>query len=692
MILRFVGRRNELESLRRLLAAHRVVTIVGPGGMGKTRLASEFAHLCAGDYEGVWRVPMAGLVELQTALIRLAEEMGVRLRSDQPAEDAVEAALADSNALVVLDEAESAPAVVPLVRALLACSPRLHALITSRAPITVAGERVVELGPLDEAEQLFIECVEAIRPGITIEASARKSISALCRRLGGVPLAIELAAAQVAHRAEPGAAAPLDKQLDVEHFRTLEGLLEWAYRSLPPDEMRFFTHLGIFPETFTVEAAQVVASGDARHDAATTIERLQSKALIKRATTAQARFFLHPVVREYAFERLHESGEAPRVQRAFSAYYGDLVTEMWAPHGDGFVDRIEKTVLEWPCLREVLHWTLEERADVDLGCRVVLALSEFWSQSGRHSEAWYWILSALEVAPPGEMREEMMFAAAVNAHGRGDFGELESLCRQLVAIYETRHDPGHLARSLNGVANARYRLGDTVEAEALYWRALEQHRLAGQRYGEATVLMNLGALKADRMLDFASARSYFLESLALFREFDVSTNVGTLLANLAEISSREGDHDRAIEYARKSRAVFQQLRNEGLAAWQLTNMAQFELERGQTGNAVRTLRQAQDAYAEGSMSHEHAAGYLETAFLIAADVGDHAWAAKLHGYTNHFRQLHRVARTPSESSLVEPRVQRALAALGEDAFARLCAEGATLDDAAVEEYLLRFVH
>jgi tetratricopeptide (TPR) repeat protein len=283
-----------------------------------------------------------------------------------------------------------------------------------------------------------------------------------------------------------------------------------------------------------------------------------------------------------------------------------------------------------------------------------------------------------------------MYAAAVNAHSRGDFVELEALCRALVEQLEGSGQSRQIAKALNGLANARYRLGDDAEAQRLYDQALEEYRAAGERYDEAVVLMNLGALFADRRLDFVRAREYFLESLAIFAEFGPSRNVGTLLANLAEISSRSGEHDRAIEWAEKSRAVFERLGNTGLAAWQLVNSAQFRIEQREFAESVESLRRARPAIAEQLCSREHSAGYYDTAFMLAAELGDYELAARIYGFAQQYRELYRVARSPSECILVDPRFNLVVNALREERVRELMAQGAELDHFEIDEAFDRF--
>ncbi|HLX26554.1 MAG TPA: tetratricopeptide repeat protein, partial [Candidatus Cybelea sp.] len=532
----------------------------------------------------------------------------------------------------------------------------------------------------DAAAELFVDRASALRPDFTAGEKAMPAIERVCSKLGGVPLAIELAAAQLA--THMSALDPENVHLDTEHFRSLSALLEWSYLSLEPAAQRIFARCGVFGDTFTLDACETIA-GEGENTAA--IDEMVRKALLKYdAGVRGPRFRMHPVVREYALERLNELGEAVPTRKRFCDYYCALAQRIWREYDTDVPAHLEETLPEWNNLREALEITLERRAAVEEGCRAVFALNEFWTNSGRLTEARYWILNALEVAPTAEIRDELTYAAALNAHGRGDFVELESLCRRLVETYEREKNPARLARALNGLANARYRLGDSDEAEAIYWRALEQYRAVGDRHGEAVALMNLGALKADRVMDYDQARRYFLESLAIFVEFGPSWNVGTLLANLAEIESRQGDHRRALDYAQKSRAVFEQLGNQGLAAWQMINIAQFYLELHDRASASAALREARAARSEQLLSNEHAAAYLDVAFMTATDAGDYELAATIYGHTAQFRDLHLVSRSASEESVVEPRYRVLASALPEETIGRLMLEGESLDEDAID--------
>lgn len=675
----FVGRERELAQIRALLARDRIVTIVAPGGMGKSRLAREFALRYGGEFAG-------GVRELRPADVESGAELDVEGR----------------DALVLLDDAETALDTVAHWLATFAVDGP-HFLVTSRAALNAKDERVFSLGPLDEPARLFVDRALEARPDLKLTGKSTTLIADVCRRLGGIPLAIELAAGQIAALA-PANAAPSVQRFD-EHLsayedepeatphaganqhRSLTATLEWSHRALIPDERRLFALLGVFAGSFTLRACHAIA-GDSHNERQTAalLDGLVGKALVKCTAVPEGpRFALHPVVREYALRRLERDGGAAAIRKRFCDYYCEFARELWT-HDDGpLPDRIARTTLEWENVRAALRTTLDRSGNETLGAETALALDDYWIESGRLIDGRYWLLSALEVAGPGPLQDALAYRAAVNAHGRGDFTELENRCRHLVAIYETEDRAIPLARALNGLANARYRLGDPVEAEAIYRRALGEYRRGGDRPGEGIVLMNLGALYADRLCDFPAAREFCLESLRIFSEEEgVSRNVGTLLANIAEIDSRMGHHERAIEYAAKSRSVFEQLGNEGLAAWQLLNAAQFNLELREFARSFDALRRARPALHEGLLSAEHTAAYYDIAFMLAAEMLSFELAAKLYGYSEQFRSLNGMKRSPSEAMIVEPRYSLVRNALRDEKTERLAREGTALDDAAVD--------
>ena len=703
----FVGRERELGQLRLLLTPRRVVTVAGPGGIGKSRLVREFvAHATP---EACRFVHVAGLEDTPAVVRATADALGLPQVALEPIEERVVDALRTARRLLVFDEAERcAEALAPFVVQLMQTCPYLSVLVTSRAPIEVGGERVVQLGPLEGAKELFLNRLLEARPDLHVGPDAATSIDAICRKLDGIPLAIELAAADVAARASQGgpqAAQRLDEHLDAygveprratspesTHFRALAIVLDWSHQSLTPMQRRCFARLSAFEGSFTLDAASRIAyERDAGEDVGALLDALVARALVRLSAHAgEARFSLHPVVREFASGRLAGMKEAATCAKRFCDYYCSIARAFVGGDGGGdLVARIEAIATDWDNIRGALRRTLELRADPETGCGAISGLNMYWTETGRLVEGWYWILVALESAPHERLRAEVLYSAAVNAHARGDFVELEKFSRELVRIFERENDPAHLSRALNGLANARHRLGDDAEAEALYQRALVQYRLAGDRPGEAVALMNLGATTADRRLDYERARTYFLESLEIFSSIGISINVGTLLANLAEIASRQGEHERALEYAEKARSVFERLGNEGLAAWQLLNVAQFHVERRDWDGAKEALNRARPALAEQLVSREHAAGYYDTGFILAVELGEIERGAALYGYAQQYRALYQTPRTASEISIVAPRYAKVADVVDAATLERLEAAGASMDDASVHHLIER---
>jgi predicted ATPase/class 3 adenylate cyclase/DNA-binding CsgD family transcriptional regulator len=408
----FVGRDAQLTQLRELPAQNRVVTLTGAGGVGKTRLAVQVAAQMTGDFaDGVWYVDLAPITDPELVAVTVARALGL---PDQPGRSTMDTLLRfvrDRQMLVVLDNCEHLlDASAELVVAVLGAAPRLTVLATSREPIGVAGEvswRVPSLPLADEAIELFTDRARHARPGFAVSADNAAVVGEICARLDGVPLAIELAAARVRalslaeiveslhdrFRLLTGGARPA-----VRRQQTLRASVDWSHALLTEPERVLFRWLAVFLGGFDLDAAQAVAGGGEveRYQVLDQLTLLVDKSLVVADDDSggRTRYRLLETVRQYALEKLGESGEADVVRERHRDHYTAMAALLDAPAGSDYEQRLEQAEIEIDNLRAAFRWS-SENSDVELALALASSLQPLWLARGRLREGLAWFDTAL---------------------------------------------------------------------------------------------------------------------------------------------------------------------------------------------------------------------------------------------------------------------------------------------------------
>ena len=465
----FVGRSAELSQVRELLRENRLLTLTGAGGAGKTRLATEVAAQLAGEFgDGVWCVDLAPITDPELVPLTAARAFGLPDQPGRSTMDTLIRFIADRQLLVVLDNCEHLlDASAALVDALLAAAAGLTLLTTSREPIGVAGEvswRVPSLSLADDAVELFTDRARRARPDFVVTDDNAGVVAEICRRLDGLPLAIELAAARVR-------ALSLTEILDSLHDRfrlltggartavrrqqTLRASVDWSHALLTEPERVLFRRLAAFMGGFDLDAAQAVAgSGDVeRYQVLDQLSLLLDKSLVVADDSrGRTRYRLLETVRQYALEKLGESGEADAVRTRHRDYYTSIAAAIDAPTGSDYEQYIEQAETEIDNLRAAFEWS-RESSDTELALALASSLQPLWQARGRVREGWAWFDAVLtrEVAQDAEV------AAAVRSRALADtavlclfFGAPDSVDRaqQALALARDINDPAVLARAL----------------------------------------------------------------------------------------------------------------------------------------------------------------------------------------------------------------------------------------------------
>ena len=465
----FVGRNTELPQVSALLSENRLLTLTGAGGAGKTRLAIELAGQLAGEFsDGVWYVDLAPLTGPELVPITAARAFGLPDQPGRSTMDTLTRFVADRQMLVVLDNCEHLlDASAALVDSLLATAAGLTLLTTSREPIGVPGEvswRVPSLSLRDEAVELFADRARRARPDFAVTDDNAATVGEICRRLDGLPLAIELAAARVR-------ALSLAEILDSLHDRfrlltggartavrrqqTLRASVDWSHALLTEPERVLFRRLAAFMDGFDLEAAQAVAGGGdvQRYQVLDQLSLLVDKSLVVADDSqGRTRYRLLETVRQYAQEKLGESGEADAVRSCHRDYYTSLAAAADAPAGSDYEQRLDQAEMEIDNLRAAFGWS-RENSDIEPALALASSLQPLWLARGRTREglAWFDTVLTHEVAQDAEL------AAAVRARALADKALLDTLsggadglnqAQQALALARDIEDPVVLARAL----------------------------------------------------------------------------------------------------------------------------------------------------------------------------------------------------------------------------------------------------
>ncbi len=496
----FVGRERELDDLAGLLAGARLLTIAGAGGIGKTRTALQLAASAAERYkDGAWLVDLTALREADLIPQAVATALDVRELPNEQLEATIFSYLADRRTLLIVDNTEHLlSGAARFIKALLAKSPGVTVLATGREPLHVPGEQVYRLGPLAEPAQLFMERARQASPSTNFGAEENADVAALCAKLEGIPLAIELACArlssmtlkQLARRLQSSLTLTTRDSTESSRHRALRETIAWSYELLLPEERAVLMALSVFHGGCSAQAIAAVA-GEVT-DVDEIVDSLVDKSLLQVEDSGGERYRLLDVVREYAAERLRETG-AQETERRQAAYYSQFVLSIGALGGAAAYAQLDRDV---PNIRAALEWNFAHGGGA---VTLIEALSPYWRARGNLTEARSWIRRALEARQePGIERGALLCRAASFATLQDELAESLRLSNEALALYRDAGDDARAAQALFRIAEARHRQGQLDDAEALYRETLGKFRSCGDRNSELMCLGNLGMLARQR--------------------------------------------------------------------------------------------------------------------------------------------------------------------------------------------------
>jgi predicted ATPase/DNA-binding SARP family transcriptional activator len=580
-----IGRERELAELERLLAGSRLVTLTGPGGIGKTRLATEAARAQQARYpDGVAFVDLAALHDPTLVLPAVARALGVELSGGPPAATLLTAAIGERRLLLVCDNLEQVAGAGSDLASLLATCPNLALLATSRVRLRVRGEQEYPVpplalptmprdggdAPLSSGEQspavaLFVRRAQAARPGFVLTTENVAAVTAICRRLDGLPLAIELAAARVRVLTPEELRRRLVRPLDVlgdsaadlpERQRTLRDTIAWSHALLTPAEQVLFRRLGIFAGGWTLAAAEAVSDHvpdlTALSNTPAVVELLaglvdHSLVMARpEPSDGETRFTMLETIREFALERLLASGEAEATERALEALLIHLAEEAESgfvgPEQTVWLDRIQA---EHDNIRAALGGSLD-RGETEVALTLAPAITPFWRARGFAAEGAGWLERALALAPdtPIERRATALDALGGLLIDLGDYHRADRAYQESVDLWWQLGDRRAVMQGLYALATVRSHSGDVDDAQALLEEALAIARELDDERGVAASLHNLGMLAREHG-DVNRAITLLTEAMTIWRGRGDAHWIGVTASNLGDAYRLSGDAENA---------------------------------------------------------------------------------------------------------------------------------------------------
>ena len=608
----FIGREADLAAVGKLLAAGRLVTLTGPGGSGKTRLARQAgAAVAAGQPDGVWLVDLAPVGGPELVAPAVAAALEVREEPDRPLAGSIAERLRDSEALLIADNCEHVVGeAAELVAALLAACPALRILATSQTRLGVPGEAVWPVPPLSvppltggglavvaEAESVRLLCDRAAlaRPGFSLTAGNAADIGEICRRLDGIPLAIELAAARLSTLTPAQLAARLGNLFGVltggsrtalARHRTLRAAISWSHELLGQQEQACFRRMAVFAGGCTIDAAEAVCA-DAGLPAEAVLDAVTSLVDWSLLTTEERcgamRYGMLESVRQYAREQLVQAGEDDQLSRRHLAWLLDLAgrADLDGADQSAWLDLLEA---DHGNFRVGLEWALAARQS-DSALALAGGLAAFWAMRGHVGEGRRWADAALGAAAHDDPRARAtaLDGAAQLAFAHGDFAAQQDYLRESLGIWRGLGQAAHVAECLSELGVAAHIRGEPDAAKSLLDQARESARLAGDQRQTAMALNGLGLLALQD--DPPRAAAYYEEGLACIRQVGDLRQTTIILGNLAVAVRHQGRIDLARTRMEEQLACARELGDRKLIGWALTNLGIAATEVGDLATA-----------------------------------------------------------------------------------------------------------
>lgn len=680
-ITALIGRETEAGTVKKLLqqGTARLVTLTGPGGTGKTRLSLEVGSKLINDFpDGVFFVPLASFSDSSLVTSAIAKTLGVKESSDKDLGESLKDYLSDKQMLLLLDNFEQALAAAPLVVDFLESAAQLKVLVTSRAVLHLRGEHQFPVPPLTLPEPksvppvevlsqysalaLFSERARAVKPDFSITNENASEVVEICRRLEGLPLAIELAAARIKLFSPAAMLARLKDRFQLlsggardlpERQQTMRGTIDWSYQLLDENEKKLFRRLSVFVDGCTLEAAEAVCNqaGDLGSEFLDGMSSLVDKSLQRQEEQlgGESRFRLLETIREYGLGCLLRSEEAAVTHQLHANFFLKLAEqsepELVGPNQELWLDRLES---EHDNLRAALEWSTES-AQAEIGLRLGGALRRFWETRGYLVEGRSRLRKLLAISGGSnqpKLRMKALYAAGVLADAQGDYQSARAFFEENLAINRELGDKWGIANSLNNLGIVAVRNYEYAAARSLYEESLQAWRELGNRSAVALSLSNLGNV-AENQGDYVAACSLYEEGLDIFRELKDARGVASSMGHLGDAARKQFDYEKARRFYNESLAMFM----ESGSKW---NIANALADLGNLASDEADCMSARSFYEEsmvifGELGDIRGVIRLLEGFVKLAIVEDQPERAlRLAGAANALRKEHGVPLSPVE--------------------------------------------
>lgn len=713
-LTRLIGRETDVDEIKALITKHRLVTLLGSGGVGKTRLALQVAADLIDRYpDGVWFADLAPISDPELVASVVAQALGISQAQDRRVDEAVVERLKRKKLILVLDNCEHlVESASRLSEAIVRGCAGVSVLATSRQALGIDGEVVHRLPSLavpsdlagmqaGQAHQygaitLFVERASAADSRFSLTDDTAPVVADICRRLDGIPLAIELAAARVKVLTIPNLAKRLDDRFKLltggnrtalPRQKTLMALIDWSYDLLTKNEQTLLTRVAIFAGGFGLDAAATICA-DGTVDELEILDLLSSltdKSLIVADTLGEEeRYRLLESTRAYSLAKLQDTGERERLAASHAAYFKRLAE---------FADETHLSLPSpWPLahleverdnFRAALDWSITDEHDVPLGAAVAGSLERLWTTGGLMAEGRYWIGRAQarldeSTNPKEAARLWLALAAIVHAKPKYD------CATRALALFEKLSEPRRAAWSRFHAAFALHQMGRIEEAERECDRALAVSRDCGNARCIAACLNLQGLFYRSPGHDSAEARGVFAQALEIFKSLEDEGGAAVVLGNIAELDFYEGDLSGATAMAEEARDITLGTHNMFYLALSNTNLAAYRIASGDYDAAVAAAREGLKC----ALQEQHALGIaivLQHFAYLAAIRGDVRDGARLLGYADARLRALGYEREYTEKWCFEKLLTELRGHLDDSEIEKFTAEGAAwTEDRAVE--------